>query len=185
MLVIGTHMQKSDLIKLLIYARGSTMRDNESIPSKTYLQKEMFLLFKETIFQNADGFKFVPHYYGPFSRELDMDLNDLVMSGHVNDSYGITLTPEGFKDAQALWNSQDQAHKTALSRIKETYNRLNSEDLLDYLYGKYKKYTVKSVLILDNLYSYFDSFALENDVTIDDLDSAFNRIRHPVNENCN
>jgi hypothetical protein len=53
------------------------------------------------------------------------------------------------------------------------------------VYEKYKKYTVESAIIPDNLYSYFDSFALENDLTIDDLDTAFNRIRHPINENCN
>jgi hypothetical protein len=56
-------MQKLDLIKLLIYARGSTLRDNESIPSKTHLQKEMFLLLKETVFRKVDEYKFVPHYY--------------------------------------------------------------------------------------------------------------------------
>ena len=178
-------MQNLDLLKLLIYARGSTMRDNESIPSKTHLQKEMFLLLKETIFYKVDGYKFVPHYYGPFSRELDSDLIELVASGRANDADGFTLTPDGFKDAQTLWNSQDQTHKMALSRIKERYNRLTSEDLLDYVYGKYKKYTVKSAVILENLYSYFDAFALENDITIDDLDNAFNRIRHPVNESRN
>ena len=178
-------MQKLDLLKLLIYARGLTMRDNESVPSKTHLQKEMFLLLKETVFQKVDGYKFVPHYYGPFSRELDNDLNDLVVSGLVNDSDGFTLTPEGFKNAQALWNNQDQTRKAALLRIKEKYNRLNSEKLLEYVYEKYKKYTVKSAVILDNLYNYFDSFALENNITIEDLDSAFNRIRHPVNESRN
>ena len=178
-------MQRLDLLKLLIYARGSTMRDNESIPSKTHLQKEMFILLKETIFQKADGYIFVPHYYGPFSRELDIDLNELLASGLINDSDGFTLTPVGFKDTRALWNSQDQAHKTALSRIKERYNRLTSEKLLDYVYEKYKKYTVKSAVILENLYNYCDSFALDNNVTVDDLDRAFSRIRHPINENCN
>ena len=178
-------MQNLDVLKLLIYTRGSTLRDNESILSRTHLQKEMFLLLKETIFSKVDGYKFVPHYYGPFSRELDSDLIELVASGRVNDANGFTLTPDGYKDAQALWNSQDQTHKMALSRIKERYNRLAAEDLLDYVYGKYKKYTIKSAVILENLYSYFDVFALENDITVDDLDNAFNRIRHPVNESRN
>lgn len=178
-------MQKLDLIKLLIYAKGTMLWYNENIPSRTHLQKEMFLLLRETVFQKVEEYKFVPHYYGPFSRELDSDLNELVASGLVNDSDGFILTPEGFKDAHALWNRLDQPHKAALSRIKERYNRLASEKLLDYVYEKYKKYTVESAIIPDNLYSYFDSFALENDLTIDDLGTAFNRIRHPINENCN
>jgi uncharacterized protein YwgA len=178
-------MQNLGVLKLLIYARGSTMRDNESIPSRIHLQKEMFLLLKETIFSQQVGYKFVPHYYGPFSRELDSDIIELVASGRMNDEDDFALTPDGFKDAQELWNNQDQPHKIALSRIKERYNRMNSEDLLDYAYGKYKKYTVKSAVIIENLYSYFDAFALENDITIDDLNDAFNRIRHLVNENRN
>ena len=178
-------MRKLDLLKLLIYARGTGRRDNEGIPSRTHLQKEMFLLLKETVFQKEEWYKFVPHYYGPFSRELDNDLNELVASGLVNESTGFALTPEGFKDADALWNTLDQSHKAALSKIKERYNRLTSEKLLDYVYGKYKRYNVKSAVILDNLYIYFDSFARENDITIDDLDTAFNRIRHSVNENSN
>ena len=35
-------MRNLDLLKLLFYAMGSNMRYNESIPSKTHLQKEMF-----------------------------------------------------------------------------------------------------------------------------------------------
>lgn len=178
-------MQKVDLLKLLIYARGSTMSDNESIPSKIHLQKEMFLLEKETIFQKCDGYEFKSHYYGPFSRELEIDIDELVDASIVDDSNGLSLTLKGFRGVQALWNVQDQIHRTALSRIKERYNILSSDKLLDYVYGKYKKYTVKSAVLLENLYSYFDSFALENDITIDDLDSAFNRIRHPVNESPN
>ncbi|MHB8396842.1 MAG: hypothetical protein ACYDAZ_08795 [Thermoplasmataceae archaeon] len=161
------------------------MRDNESIPSKTHLQKEMFLLVKETIFSKADGYKFVPHYYGPFSRDLDSDLNKLIVSGDINDTEGFVLTPAGFRNAHALWNNLDQTHKAALSRIKERYNRMTSEDLINYVYGKYKKYTVKSAIILENLYSYFDSFAQENEITIEDLDNAFNRIRHLANESHN
>ena len=87
-----THMQNLDVLKLLIYARGLTMQDNESIPSKTHLQKEMFLLLKETIFSKVDGYKFVPHYYGPFSRKLDGGIIELEASGRMNDEEGFALT---------------------------------------------------------------------------------------------
>lgn len=75
----------------------------------------MFILLKETIFQKADGYAFIPHYYGPFLRELDIDLNELSASSLVNDSEGITITQESFKDANALFNKLDEAHKSALS----------------------------------------------------------------------
>ena len=54
---------------------------------------------------------------------------------------------------------------------------------MDYVYGKYKKYTVKSAMVLDNLYIYFEKFAEKNEITVEDLDSAFDNIRRPSNEN--
>ena len=36
----------NDLLYVLLYARGKSMRDNESVPTKTHLQKEIFLLEK-------------------------------------------------------------------------------------------------------------------------------------------
>ena len=49
---------------------------------------------------------------------MDTDFNELMVSGLVNDSDGFSLTPDGFKDAQVLWNNLDEPHKIALSRIK-------------------------------------------------------------------
>ena len=150
-------MKKSGTLQLLIYACGASMLCNESIPSKTHLQREMFLLSKETVFSKIQGYNFVPHYYGPFSRELDSDLFELVESGIVNEEDGLTLTPTGFKSTQQTWNGLDQSQKIALSRIKERFNRISLDDLMDYVYGKYKKYTVDSGMVIDNLYNYFDN----------------------------
>ena len=55
----------------------------------------MFLLVKETIFSKIDGYEFVPHYYGPFSRDLDSDLNKLIVSGDINDTEGFVYLPKG------------------------------------------------------------------------------------------
>ena len=59
---------------------------------------------------------------------------------------------------------------------------MDSESLIDYVYGKFKKYTVKSAGILENLYDYFESFANEHEITVEDIDNAFDRVRHPLNE---
>ena len=150
-------MKKSGTLQLLIYARGASMLYNESIPSKTHLQREMFLLSKETVFSKIQGYNFVPHYYGLFSRELDSDVLELVESGIVNEEDDFTLTPAGFKSTQQTWNGLEQSQKIALSRIKERFNRISLDDLMDYVYGKYKKYTVDSGMVIDNLYNYFDN----------------------------
>ena len=53
---------------------------------------------------------------------------------------------------------------------------MDSESLIDYVYGKFKKYTVKSAVILQNLYDYFESFANEHEITVEDIDNAFDRL---------
>ena len=174
-----TYVKKSDTLQLLIYSLGASTLYNESIPSKTHLQREMFLLSKETVFSKIQGYNFVPHYYGPFSRELDSDLFELVESGIINEEDGFTLTPAGFKSTQQTWNGLEQSQKVALSRIKERFNRISLDDLINYVCRKYTKYFVSSTMALDNLYNYFDKFALENELTVEDLDIAFNKIRHP------
>ena len=156
---------------------------NESIPSKTHLQREMFLLSKETVISKIQGSNSVPHYYGPFSRELDSDLFELVESGTVNDENCFTLTPAGFKSTQQTWNSLEQSQKVALSRIKEKFNRISPDDLINYVCRKYTKYFVSSTMALDNLYYYFDKFALDNELTVEDLEIAFDKIRHSSSEN--
>lgn len=178
-------MDKALALELLLYARGKTLGDNEKIPDKTHLQKEMFLLQKETSFSDGELFEFVPHYYGPYSRELEDATVELVISGKINDSEGYCLTPSGFKGANKLWINLSDARKRALIRIKENYNRIPTDELLNYVYDKYKKYTTKSALLLDNILADFHSFAVANDITEEHLQSAVNRVRHPENEDSN
>ncbi len=95
------------------------------------MQKEMFLLLKETGFSSEREYNFISHYSGLFSRDLDSDLIKLVISSGANDNDGYVLTPAGFRDAQILWNELDQTHKMALLMVKEKYNRLTPDNLLD------------------------------------------------------
>lgn len=176
-------MDKVLALQLLIFARGRTLKDNEGVPDKTHLQKEMFLLQKETSFSENVLFEFVPYYYGPYSRELEDIMVNLIISGRINDSDGYYLTPAGFKEAHKTWANLTDAQRNALVRIKEHYNRISSEVLLKYVYNKYKKYTTKSALYLSNILDSFHSFAIENDITEEYLQQAVNRVRHLGNEN--
>ncbi len=178
-------MDKTQVLELLLFARGETLKDNESVPNKTHLQKEMFLLQKETSFLEKPLFEFVPHYYGPFSRDLEEETVTLVISGKVNDSDGYFLTKEGYKEAHKLWKQLTPAQIRALIRIKEDYNRISTEELLDYVYNKYKKYTTKSALMLDNILENFHKYAVENNITEEFIIEAFDKVRHPVNEDSN
>ena len=133
--------------------RGSTKRNNESIPSKTHFQKEMFLLLKETIFSKIEGYGFVPHYYGPFSRDLDSDLVELTVSDKVDDTDGYTLTPIGFRETSELWNKLDPTHKSALIRINVFYGNF-------VFIGKRFKVIIQVLKDPRGLYSVFLEFSI-------------------------
>ena len=71
------------ILYLLIFSRGRSMKDNESVPTKTHLQKEIFLLQKRYPFdEKTEKYDFIPLYYGPFSKRLSMDLDSGINAGH-------------------------------------------------------------------------------------------------------
>lgn len=170
-------MERKDLLLALLYGRGRTLRDNERIPTETHLQKEMFLLMKETLFSKSKEYEFKAHYYGPFSPELRDDLNGFVYAGLINETEGILLTPEGFRKAAQIWKSLPENQTRAVIRIKENYNFISVDDLLDYVYGKFPKYTEKSALRPDVLYGYFEKFYDENNLTEEYIMNVYNVAR--------
>ena len=168
-------MERRNLLLALIYGRGKTLKDNEKIPSETHLQKEMFLLMKETIFSKSKEYEFKPHYYGPFSAELRDDLNLLVYKGLIDEDDGIRLTPLGFRKAASVWRSMGASETVAVIRIKEQYNFNSIDGLSEYVYSKFPMFTVKSALRRDVIYSYFEKFYDENSLTEDYIMQAYNR----------
>lgn len=172
-------MKRKDLLLVFLFGRGKTLSDNEKIPTETHLQKEMFLLMKETLYSETKEYDFTPHYYGPFSSDLRIDLDNFVFSGMVEEHEGISLTPRGFNKASSLWRDLEEVKQRAIIRIKETYNFKSLNDLLAYVYKKFPKYTVNSALRMDVLYSYFDKFYEDNSLSEEYLMHSYNRIRYP------
>lgn len=171
-------MIPKDFLMLLIFARGKTLKDNEKIPTKTHLQKEMFLLTKESIYSNIDIYDFVPLYYGPFSKNLAIDLDSLIEKNLVDDSEGIILSLLGFKRANEFWIELGDKDKSQFIKIKEKYNRMNREDLTDYVYKKYPKFAIKSALKKEVVDAYFDKFWDEHNLTEEKLIDAALSIRY-------
>lgn len=172
-------MERKDLLLALLFGRGKTLRDNEKIPTETHLQKEMFLLMKETLFSRSMEYDFIAYYYGPFSPELRSDLNEYVFTGMIDEKTGISLTPEGFRNASTVWRNLKDNEKVAIIRVKKNYNFLSVDDLLDYVYNKFPKFTVKSALKPEVVYSYFEKFYDEHELTEEYIMDAYNRVRYP------
>ena len=154
------------MVYALIYARGKTMKYNESVPTKIHLQKEIFILQRRYPFSEYNNpYNFVPLYYGPFSMELAQDLEDGIDKGLISDTGGITLTQAGFKFSQDIWNNTDQNARTIIIQLKEQFNRLKTDDIIDYVYDHYPKFTKKSAMLNESVDNYFDRFWNENNLS--------------------
>ncbi len=159
-------MSENPILYALLYARGKTMKDNEGIPTKIHMQKEVFILQRRFPFNAYNNlYSFVPLYYGPFSVELSRDLEEGVDKGLISDTDGITLTPAGFKFSQNMWNSMDQNARTVIIQVKEQFNRVKTDDILNYVYDHYPKFTKKSAMLRGPVDDYFDKFWNENNLS--------------------
>ncbi len=158
----------NDLLYILIYARGKSLKDNEAIPTKIHLQKEIFLLQRRYPFTELNHkYNFIPLYYGPFSKEVAIDLNKGIDSGLISCSNGILLTPNGFKYASEIWNSFNEDYRKIAIQIKDEFNRMDTEQLINYVYDHYPKFAKKSALKKENVDNYFNTFWTENQLSDD------------------
>ena len=122
------------------------------IAGKTRLQKEAFLLTKETGAGRAGTFRviFRPDSYGPFAPDLAEALDKLLSTHLVRQSGAgpsqeYSLTDEGRNAAIHLWKEKfTQQVREAFYAVKSNYNEWNLTNLLSYVYSTYPALTTRS-----------------------------------------
>ena len=153
---------------LIIYIRNyySSMRDNESVPTKTHLQKEIFMLQRRYPFsESKNKYEFIPLYYGPFSKKLAIDLNDGTENELISSGNGISLPPQGFSYASSIWSHLSNEYKQSVIQIKEEFNLMTIKQLIEYVYELNPKFTKKSAFLKDVVDDYFDQLWMENQLS--------------------
>jgi uncharacterized protein YwgA len=82
-------LESSDFLLFVLSSAGE-------IKGKTRLFKIVYIIEEECkkLKINLDFYKFRPYYYGPYSEELESDLNYLVQEGFVEHSRIVTLGVE-------------------------------------------------------------------------------------------
>ena len=175
--------RRQEVLSAFLFAWGKTRKNNEPVMTATRIQKEIFLLQMETLYQREKVYEFVPLYYGPFSRDLALDIATLTDNGAtVEDAEGIRLSPEGYKVALRIWDALDEKHKNALITIKEHYNSISTERLLDHVYRRYPKFTTMSALMEDVVNAYFDGFWEREGLSAEYIVNAVRTSRSSRNE---
>ena len=116
----------------------------------TVAMKSAFLLQQEAGLNL--GYDFIPYKYGPFSREVYEDIEELeknLLVERVKPKKDIEMTEvrliEEFKDrTEKITDSLPEDIKEIVKAYIEKYGKMELNKLLDYVYAKYPEYAVKS-----------------------------------------
>lgn len=127
--------------------------DGEPIEGRTRFQKMIFLLLmRAEFFKNR--YDFEPHDYGPYSKELQSDIDHLIKEGYVSEKrktreegkikYAYSITKEGAAFVNHIISDEGLNRKFQFSNILELSNKvkgeLNHKDLSLLLYEIYDEY---------------------------------------------
>ena len=116
----------------------------------TVAMKSAFLLQQEAGLNL--GYDFIPYKYGPFSKEVYEDIEELeknLLVERVKPKKDIEMTEirliEEFKDwTEKIIDSLPEDIKEIVKAYIEKYGKMELNELLDYVYAKYPEYAVKS-----------------------------------------
>ena len=138
------------LILALIAEKAKRARRSAEV-LVTALMKYVFLFQMEGSASHRRLYHFVPYLYGPFAKELYIDLEKLQEEGLVQvesnpeeDKTKITLTDPA--RAEALFADLPEDLKEDAATVISTYGDLDHNSLLEVVYEKYPAYAKKSRL---------------------------------------
>lgn len=134
-------MDFSPVQAFLILLLGS--RNGEPVRGKTWLQKEMFLIAKNTGLKEEVYFE--PHFYGPYSETIDTELENLQILELVAENGEIRLTGKGKEAYANLLKIASTEKLELIKEVKEELNDLNEDELLAYIYFSFPETTKEAV----------------------------------------
>ncbi|MGI0093497.1 MAG: hypothetical protein ACREA8_05290 [Nitrosotalea sp.] len=120
---------------------------------RTRFQKMIFLLRERANFFKHN-YDFVPHNYGPYSRELQNDIDSLIHDGYIimnlktvedgKIKYEYAITGDGSLILQKILSDKELGKKFKFSKIvelaEEIKNEVNGKDLRSVLTDIYREY---------------------------------------------
>ncbi len=165
-----TPLISSDLILLLLAARGPNQVPENRIDGVTRLEKLLFLLDQETEVPHAidSPFRFLPYNFGPYSREIyeavelleeaKLVREERVLGGHtldeIEEASAAAMEREGVErrffltdGGKAVADLLARRHPSVQARvteIKERYAGMPLRQLIRYVYTKYPQFAEQS-----------------------------------------
>lgn len=149
-------MNRRHILPLLLLKAN----DQEPIEGRTRLQKLMFLLQQQLNEEGGDlpwEYTFEAYDYGPFAKALYHDIDYLRRSGllaeqerHIDTDvkqYDYKLTQEGsdlVEEAREAIGLEELLREA--ETIKQEFNDMRLDELIDYVYSEYPEFAKNSVL---------------------------------------
>ncbi|MBW2974901.1 hypothetical protein KY366_04250 [Candidatus Woesearchaeota archaeon] len=124
----------------------------KEIHGKTFIQKLFYILSRQI--KGLALFEYFPYNYGPFSKELNQSVNQLIIEGYiqerkVGDYFLYQITDKGKKEAKSQKNIGEKEQKAILQLCKHV-KHYTPRQILEYVYRKYPETTVNSLLKKNN-----------------------------------
>lgn len=118
--------------------------DARPVKGKTWLQKEMFLILKNTKKEIAEEAQFEPHHYGPYSEVIESELVNMKLLGLVEEDKQIKITMKGREVARELERYVRKEFLEIIEDVKKELNDLSEDELLAYIYFTFPEMTTES-----------------------------------------
>jgi len=133
----------------------------KEIESRTRLMKILFLLKNEGGFRKGNFHRFKPYIYGPFSKDIIFDLEELQDREFIELEYrqhpkhefgkkaGIYIYRLTTKGESLVTELLEHVSPDTIRKIKKLkrFNRMQLTRLLEYVYKHYPRYTTKSEIV--------------------------------------
>lgn len=128
---------------LLLYAEGAKEVKGEPIRGDLWLQKEMFLVFRNVPLVEEEEFE--AYLLGPFSELVDEYASQLIVSDYIRkNSQGIKLTEKGERTASELWEKEKNETKLMIKDVKSFLGDMTRDELLVFIYSTFEDFAEES-----------------------------------------
>jgi hypothetical protein len=166
-----------DLLVGLLYAKGASHRVGEPVRGITRLEKLVFLALEEGGFSKAKAdYSYKPYELGPYSKEVidylealkqaklvkaDVEefeshrevldaiaaLGSLEAAGEPGKVEVYSLTERGLQVGNQVFNLMNPKERQAIENIKRRFNQVPLNELLKYVYDRFRGMTIKSKIL--------------------------------------
>lgn len=145
----------TDVLLALLYARGSTGKNNEPIAGTTKLEKFMFLISRETDLKDAvKDYDFVPDNYGPCSHELFDDIEMLKDAKFIEEKDRSIYSPLDEGDSEFCQNAAIDSEEYPQQRRVRVFSLTETgEKISEILFNSLSSTDQKQLVILKQLYN--------------------------------